>query len=162
MAVDMFLELDGIVGETLDVTFKPKKAIDVRGFNWGVSNTGTFHHGSGGGSGKANFQDLSVVKYTDKATADLLLACANGKHIAKGTLTVRKAGEKPLEYMKISMSQILVSSVETGSQTDDERQTERVLLNFAKVKVEYFMQSANGGKEPGGEMAYDIAGNAKV
>jgi type VI secretion system secreted protein Hcp len=162
MAVDMFLELDGIVGETLDVTFKPKKAIDVRGFNWGVSNTGTFHHGSGGGSGKANFQDLSIVKYTDKATADLLLACANGKHIAKGTLTVRKAGEKPLEYMKISMSQILVSSVETGSQTDDERQTERVLLNFAKVKVEYFMQSANGGKEPGGEMAYDIAGNAKV
>ena len=162
MAVDMFLELDGIIGETLDVTFKPKKAIDVRGFNWGVSNTGTFHHGSGGGSGKANFQDLSLVKYTDKATADLLLACANGKHIAKGTLTVRKAGEKPLEYMKISMSQILVSSVETGSQTDDERQTERVLLNFAKVKVEYFMQSANGGKEPGGEMAYDIAGNAKV
>jgi type VI secretion system secreted protein Hcp len=162
MAVDMFLELDGIVGETLDVAFKPKKAIDVRGFNWGVSNTGTFHHGSGGGSGKANFQDLSIVKYTDKATADLLLSCANGKHIAKGTLTVRKAGEKPLEYMKISMSQILVSSVETGSQTDDERQTERVLLNFAKVKVEYFVQSANGGKEPGGEMAFDIAGNAKV
>jgi type VI secretion system secreted protein Hcp len=162
MAVDMFLELDGIVGETLDVTFKPKKAIDVRGFNWGVSNTGTFHHGSGGGSGKANFQDLSIVKYTDKATADLLLACANGKHIAKGTLTVRKSGEKPLEYIKIGMSQILVSSVETGSQTDDERQTERVQLNFAKVKVEYFMQSANGGKEPGGEMAYDIAGNAKV
>jgi type VI secretion system secreted protein Hcp len=162
MAVDMFLELDGIVGESLDAVFKPKKAIDVRGFNWGVSNTGTFHHGSGGGSGKANFQDLSIVKYTDKATADLLLCCANGKHIAKGTLTVRKAGEKPLEYMKISMTQILVSSVETGSQADDERQTERLLLNFAKVKVEYFMQSANGGKEPGGEMAFDIAGNAKV
>jgi type VI secretion system secreted protein Hcp len=162
MAVDMFLELDGFVGETVDAAFKSKKAIDVRGFNWGVSNTGTFHHGSGGGSGKANFQDISIVKYVDKASADLWLACANGKHVPKGTLTVRKAGEKPLDYLKVSMTDILVSSVETGSQTDDERQTERVTLNFSKVKMEYFMQSANGGKEPGGEMAFDIAGNAKV
>jgi type VI secretion system secreted protein Hcp len=110
MAVDMFLELDGFAGETVDAAFKSK----------------------------------------------------NGKHVAKGTLTVRKAGEKPLDYLKISMTDILVSSVETGSQTDDERQIERLTLNFAKVKMEYFMQSASGGKEPGGEMAYDIAGNAKV
>src|SRR5688572_23608307 len=161
MAVDMFLELDGFAGETVDVAFKPKKAIDLRGFNWGLSNTGTFHHGSGGGSGKANFQDISVVKFTDKATADLMLVCANGKHIAKGVLTCRKAGEKPLEYMKITMTEVLVSSYTTGSAADDERHTETVTLNFAKVKVEYFMQNASGSKEPGGEMAFDIAGNSK-
>ena len=51
MAVDMFLELDGIKGETIDKVYKAKNAIDVRSFNWGLSNTGTFHHGSGGGSG---------------------------------------------------------------------------------------------------------------
>jgi type VI secretion system secreted protein Hcp len=161
MAVDMFLELDGIKGETLDKVYKGKNGIDVRSFNWGLANTGTFHHGSGGGSGKANFQDIAITKFTDKATADLMLVCANGKHIAKGVLTCRKAGENPLEYMKITMSEILVSSYNTGSATDDERQTETVTLNFAKVKVEYFMQNANGSKEPGGEMAYNIAGNAK-
>jgi type VI secretion system secreted protein Hcp len=150
MAVDMFLELDGIKGETIDKVYKPKNAMDVRSFNWGLSNTGTFHHGSGGGSGKANFQ-----------TADLMLMCANGKHIAKGVLTCRKAGEKPLEYMKITMSEVLVSSFATGSAADDERHTETITLNFAKVKVEYFMQNASGSKEPGGEMAFDIAGNSK-
>src|SRR5689334_17681861 len=114
MAVDMFLELEGVNGESLDKVFKSKKAIDVLSFNWGVSNTGTFHHGSGGGAGKANFQDLSITKYVDKATADLMLFGANGKHMNKGTLTCRKAGENPLEYLKISMEKILVSSYSTG------------------------------------------------
>ena len=65
------------------------------------SNTGTFHHGSGGGAGKANFQDISVTKYVDTASADLMLCLRNGKHIAKGKIIVRKAGENPLEYLTI-------------------------------------------------------------
>jgi type VI secretion system secreted protein Hcp len=157
----MFLELEGVKGESVDKVYKSKNAIDVLSWNWGVSNTGTFHHGSGGGAGKANFQDLSVTKYVDKATADLMLFSANGKHVAKGTLTCRKAGENPLEYMKISMEKILVSSYSTGGSVGDERSTETVTLNFAKVKVEYFMQGEKGGKEPGGQMSWDIAGNAK-
>lgn len=161
MAVDIFLELEGAKGETVDKVYKSKNAIDVLSWNWGISNTGTFHQGSGGGSGKANFQDISITKYTDKATADLMLFCANGKHMPKGVLTCRKAGENPLEYLKITMTQILVSSYSTGGAMSDERPTETVTLNFAKVKVEYFMQSATGGKEPGGQMSWDIAGNAK-
>jgi type VI secretion system secreted protein Hcp len=161
MAVDMFLELEGVKGETLDKVYKGKNAIDVLSWTWGVSNTGTFHHGSGGGAGKANFQDIAITKFVDKGTADLMMFCANGKHIPKGTLTCRKAGDNPLEYLKITMQQILVSSYATGSSAGDERTTETVSLNFAKVKVEYFMQNATGGKETGGEMAWDIAGNAK-
>src|SRR3990170_6779165 len=98
MAVDMFLKLTGVRGESVDSAHKGD--IDICSYNWGLSNSGTFHHGSGGGSGKANFQDVSVTKYVDKATADLMLACANGKHIAEGVLICRKAGEKPLEYLK--------------------------------------------------------------
>ena len=50
MAVDMFLELDGIKGETVDKAYKSKNAMDILAWSWGVSNTGTFHHGSGGGA----------------------------------------------------------------------------------------------------------------
>jgi type VI secretion system secreted protein Hcp len=160
MAVDLFLKLDGIKGESVDKTYKGE--IDALSWSWGCSNTGTFHSGSGGGAGKANFQDLSITKFTDKATADLMLACASGKHIANGTLICRKAGgDKALEYMKITMQKILVSSIGAGSSTGDERSTETVTLNFANVKVEYFVQSPTGGKEPGGQFAFDIAGNAK-
>ena len=39
-----------------------------------MSNTGTFHHGSGGGAGKANFQDIIVTKYIDMASPNLMLS----------------------------------------------------------------------------------------
>ena len=103
MAVDMFLELDGVKGETNDKTFKSKNAMDLLAWSWGMSNTGTFHSGTGGGAGKANFQDISVTKYIDLASPNLMLYCANGKHVGKGTITIRKAGENPLEYVKITM-----------------------------------------------------------
>src|SRR6185437_11998304 len=136
MAVDMFLELDGIKGETSDKAFKSKNAMDLLAWSWG-----TFHSGTGGGAGKANFQDISVTKYIDLASPNLMLYCANGKHVTKGTITIRKAGENPLEYLKISMKNILVTSYSTGGSGGEERLTENVSLNFAEVKVEYAQQT---------------------
>src|ERR1700674_1270308 len=112
MAVDMFLLLDGIKGESADKTHKGE--IDVLAWSWGLSNTGSFHQGEGGGAGKANFQDISFTKWVDKASADLLYHSASGKHVAKAKLTVRKAGENPLEYLTYEFENILVSSVSTG------------------------------------------------
>lgn len=159
MAVDMFLQLDGIKGESTD--HKHKESIDVLAWSWGLSNSGTFHSGSGGGSGKANFQDISISKYIDKASCDLMYHCASGKHIAKGTLTVRKAGDKPLEYLIIKFDKLLVSSVSTGGSGGEERLTENVTLNFAKVAVEYKIQDEKGAGKDGGTYTWDIAANTK-
>jgi type VI secretion system secreted protein Hcp len=159
MATDIFLELDGIKGESADA--KHKEAIDLLAWSWGLSNGGTFHSGSGGGSGKASFQDISFTKYIDKATADLMYACASGKHLKKGTLYVRKAGEKPLEYLTYTLEEILVSSFSSGSSSGEERATENVTLNFAKVKVQYKTQDTTGAGKDGGTFTWDIAANTK-
>jgi len=159
MAVDMFLELDGIKGESVDATHKDK--IDLLAWSWGLSNTGTFHHGSGGGAGKANFQDLSITKHIDKATTDLWYHAASGKHIVKGSLIVRKAGEKPLEYLVFKLSNILVTSVSTGGSGGEERLTETVSLNFAKVETQYKIQDEKGAGKDGGTFTWDIAKNTK-
>jgi len=160
MAVDMFLELPGVDGETVDKVYKDKKAMDVLAWSWGVSNQGTFHHGSGGGAGKANFQDLSVTKWIDKASASLLQACASGKHFDKAILTVRKAGEKPLEYIKLTMENVMVTNVSTGGSAGEERLTENVTLNFAKVKVTYKEQAPKGAQAKAPSVSWDIAANA--
>jgi len=160
MAVDMFLELDGIKGESSDKTHKGK--IDLLAYSWGLSNTGTFHIGSGGGSGKANFQDISVTKYVDAASSDLMLACSSGKHIAKGKLIVRKSGENPLEYVVFEFSKLLVSSISTGASTGEERLTENVTFNFAEVKHTYTAQSAEGGKGDTFPFGWNIAENVKL
>jgi type VI secretion system secreted protein Hcp len=159
MAVDMFLQLDGIKGESGDKTHKGE--IDVLAWSWGLSNSGTFHQGQGGGAGKANFQDISITKYVDKASADLLYACASGKHVAKGKMTVRKAGDNPLEYLTYEFESILVSSVSTGGSGGEERLTENVSLNFAKVKMEYWTQGAKGAKGENGNFSWDIPANVK-
>jgi type VI secretion system secreted protein Hcp len=155
----MFLELDGIKGESKDKTHKEK--IDVLAWSWGLSNSGTFHSGTGGGAGKANFQDMSVTKYIDKASTDLMYHCASGKHVAKGQLIVRKAGEKPLEYLVFKFTNLLVSSVTTGGSGGEDRLTENISLNFEKVEAAYKIQDEKGGGKDGGQFSWNIAENTK-
>jgi type VI secretion system secreted protein Hcp len=164
MAVDMFLVFDEgakIKGETQDKEYKKHGGIDVLAWSWGMSQSGTTHMGSGGGAGKANFQDLSFTHYVDMASADLLYASASGKHLDKATLTVRKAGENPLEYIILTMDEVIVTSISTGGSGGEDRLTENVTLNFAKVKVEYKEQTKTGVKGGQGQFTWDIAANAK-
>ena len=102
--------------------------------------------GSGSSAGKVTFNPFSITKHVDKATADLLYACASGKHLKKGTLYVRKAGEKPLEYLTVELEDIIVSHVSMGGSGSEDRLTENVTLNFATFHVKYAVQSKDGSK----------------
>jgi type VI secretion system secreted protein Hcp len=72
---------------------------------------------------------------------------------------VRKAGDKPLEYVKITMTDALVTSVSTGGSGGEDRLTENVTLNFAKFKYEYTPQKATGAGDATVDFGFDIATN---
>lgn len=157
MAVDMFLKLDKIDGESKD---KAKaKEIDILAWSWGMSQSGTMHMGGGGGGGKASFQDISCTTYYEKSTPKLMQLCSNGGHIASGTLTVRKAGGKQETTITYKMTDIIVTSVSTGGSGGEDRLTTNFSLNFAKVETEYFEQKQDGGLEPAVKFGYDIQKN---
>lgn len=160
MTVDMFLKCDGLVGESKDHAHEGE--MDVLAWSWGASNSGTMHTGGGGGAGKANVQDLSVTKYVDNASTDLLLACCNGKHYPEMILTVRKAGEKPLEYIKMTMKKCLITSVSTGGSGGEDRLTENVSINFATVETEYTEQKEDGTGGSPKRFGWDITKNEKL
>jgi type VI secretion system secreted protein Hcp len=157
MAVDMFIKIGAIKGECKD--HKHKDEIDVLAWSWGMSQSGSFHVGGGGGAGKANFQDISLTKWVDKSSPDLMLHCSNGKHIPECTLVVRKAGEQPLEYLTISMKKVMVTSVSTGGSGGEDRLTENVTLNFAQCKVKYIEQTDTGGEGAKPEYLWNIVTN---
>jgi type VI secretion system secreted protein Hcp len=157
MAVDMFLKLEGIKGEAADD--KHKDEIDVLAWSWGASQSGTTHVGGGSGAGKANFQDVSVTKYVDKSSHALLKAVAVGQHIPSALLTIRKAGEKPLEYIKFTMKNCLISSVSTGGSGGEDRLTENIAINFGNFQYEYTPQKADGSGDSVLPFAFDIALN---
>jgi len=159
MAVDMFLKLQDIKGEAQDK--KHEKEIDVLAWSWGMSQSGTTHLGGGGGAGKVSVQDLSFTHYVDSSSSQLMQFCENGGHITKGLLTVRKAGKTPLEYIKIDMEEIIVTSVSTGGSGGEDRLTENVTLNFAKFKVTYTPQKADGSGDTPVDHTWDIPGNAE-
>jgi type VI secretion system secreted protein Hcp len=160
MAVDMFLKLDGIKGESQD--HKHKDEIHIESFSWGMSQTGAHGTGGGGGAGKVAVHDISVSKNFDKSSTDLMLYCASGKHIPEGLITVRKAGDKPLEYLKIKLTDILISSVQESGHGSGDLLSESLSLNFAKFQVDYQEQKADGSGTPAGNMGWDIKKNEKV
>ena len=118
--------------------------------------------GGGAGAGKVNVQDLSFTKYIDLSSPDLMLACCNGKHFPEATLIVRKAGEKPLEYLKIKLSDIIVSGVQHAGHGGGDLMTKSLTLNFAKFQVEYQEQKPDGSGQKGGEMGWDVKANEKA
>ena len=162
MAFDVFLKFkDKITGESVGDGHKDE--IDVLAFSWGASNAGSGHTSTGGGTGKANVQDLSITKYVDKATCDLFKACMGGDHFGDAVLTVQKvAGSKakPIPYLVITMKDVMVTSVSTGGHGGgDDRLTESVTLNFAAVEMKYQKQKPDGTAEKGGQMSWNIAQN---
>ena len=160
MASDMFLMLDGIKGESSDD--KHKGEIDIESFSWGLAQTGSGNRGTGSGTGKVDVADIIITKRMDKSSPTLQLACANGKHIAKGKITMRKAGENPLDYLTVDLESILISSYQVGAAGGGhEVPSETISLNFVKVKTEYWTQSDKGAKGENANFSWDVAKNVK-
>jgi type VI secretion system secreted protein Hcp len=159
MAVDMFIKLTGIEGVSLDD--KHPGEIHIESFSWGMSQTGAHGVGGGGGAGKVSVHDISITKYVEKSSALLAEHCCNGKHIPEALITVRKAGEKPLEYLKIKLVDLLVSGIQFAGHGGGDQLTENVTLNFTKFYVDYFEQDEKGTGKAAGKTSWDVKKNAK-
>lgn len=135
-AADFFLELDGIKGESSDE--RHAGTIEIESFSWGASNPDG--SATGGGTGNVSFQDMTVTTKISKASPVLMLHCADGKHIAKAKLFVRKSGGDQQEYYTIVLEDVYITSVkQTGrtstASTSDDRPTEEVAFYYNKISV---------------------------
>jgi type VI secretion system secreted protein Hcp len=160
MAADFFLKIEGVEGESTDD--KHKNEIDVESWSWGETQSGTFSGGGGGGAGKVSMQDFNFVMRVNKASPKLMLACATGDHLKGATLTCRKAGGEQQEYMKITMTDLLVSSYQTGGSAGDVLPVDQISINFAKIEYEYKPQKPDGSLDSPVKVGYDLKLNKKV
>ena len=156
MASDIFAKIGDIKGESLDD--KHKDEIEILSFSWGVTNSGSAATGSGAGSGKATFQDLVVVHNIDKASPDLMRACATGTHLKEATITHRKAGKGQQEFLVVKMNDVIITGVTHGGATG-QPYSETVSLAFAKVDLEYKPQKPDGSLDASVVFKYDLKAN---
>jgi type VI secretion system secreted protein Hcp len=160
-AVDYFLKIDGIDGESLDD--KHKGDMQIQSWSWGASNAGSASTGSGGGSGKVAMQDFHFVIDYGKHSPKLMESCATGQHIKKAVLVCRKAGGKQEEYLKWTFTDILISGYQTGgSAHGGALPTDQCSFNFSKIEQEYKEQKADGSLGGTIKAGYDIKANKKV
>ncbi|WP_261529440.1 Hcp family type VI secretion system effector [Burkholderia multivorans] len=161
MAQDIFLKIDGINGESLDD--KHKDEIEILNWDWEILQESSMHSGSGGGAGKATVKDLTFEHNIDRASPNLMKYALTGKHIDQAVLVMRKAGGNPLEYLKLAMSDVIVTRVKpSGSKAGEEKSRETVSLSFSKVKQEYVVQNAQGGSGGAVTASFDIKGNKEA
>jgi type VI secretion system secreted protein Hcp len=162
VAIDLFLKIDGIPGESQDAQHKDE--IELESFSWGetqpVPHAAT---GAGAGAGRVEIHDFHFVARISKASPKLLLACASGQHLRQATLTARKAGATPFEFLVVKLSDLLVTSYDVGgSAHQDAPPVDQVSLHFAKIEVEYRPQKPDGSPDAPVKAGWDVANNRPV
>lgn len=157
MAVDMFLRIDSLEGESED--HNHGKEIELLSWNWAGAQTGTSGVGGGSGTGKVEVQDIEIKKRVDRSSPVIYKLCASGQHIASADLTVRKAGGDALEYMKVHLEDLMFTSYTVGGEPKDDQILETVRINFSRWGVTYTPQIAGGGGGPPVSGGWDLKKN---
>jgi len=155
MAIEYFLDLEGIKGESQAA--KHKDHIEIHSWSWGEHNP-TSVEGSGLSAGKVSFSELSITKPVDKASAKLLELCCTGKHIPKGTLFCAKStGDKnPVDYLKIALEEVHIASHQHGGSSGDPVGSESLSLAFLQMEYDYSIQQKDGSLVNAGKTKYHI------
>ncbi|WP_322023328.1 type VI secretion system tube protein Hcp [Burkholderia sp. BCC1977] len=154
MAQDIFLKLTGIKGESRDASHPDE--IEVLEWDWSAEQPSTTRSGTGGIGAKCTANDLTIEHYVDRASPILMLHCLKGNHIENAVLVARKAGRMPLEYLKITLDDVVITRINSVANFNMARPREEVQLSFAHIRQEYVVQNARG--RSGGTVAagYDI------
>lgn len=160
-AIDYYLKLEGIEGESQDERHRGE--IKLLSFSWGEDEPGieqlmAMSRGAGGGAGKVQFQDFHFATYINKASPKLMEAVATGKLIPEVVLTARKAGEKQPVFLEIKLTEVYITSYQTGGSSID-LPTDQVSFNFAKIEVKYWPQNEDGSLGAAVEFNWDLKAN---
>lgn len=141
MAIDNFLQLDGIDGEATQRDHRG--AIELLSWSWGMSNESPAGGGGGSGAGRAKAQSLLFVHRYDKASPPLLRHAASGRHIATAVLSARRSGAGARDFLKITLKEVMVVAIQMADNGDGP--VEQVALNFSDIAFAYTPQTPRGG-----------------
>ncbi len=153
--VEYFLKIDGIEGDSQNVRHKGE--IEVQSWSWGESQSGTANSGSGAGVGKVTLQPFQFTLHTSKASPKLFLAGASGQHLKTATLIGRQSGQEAIEFLKITLSDVLVSSF--GTSSDTSAPVDQLSLSYAKIVYEFTPQKADGSPDKIVKAGWDTKAN---
>ena len=143
-ATNVYLKLGDLKGESLDKDHKDW--IEVENFSWGVDNPSSFSIGQGGQATQAHISSLNISKACDASSVFLWQAATTGRHIEDATLSCLKLNSTTdrLEYLKVEMTDLMVSAVQWSGTGGEVQVREHLSLIFAEFKSTYSLQTDDG------------------
>lgn len=149
------LDIKTIEGDGQTTGFE--KQIDCTSFSFGASNTADANTSDGLTRSASNVQQISLASRVGKQSLNLMKAAVISQHIDTAVLHFTKtaADNKVVEWMKITMTNAVVSSYSVSS-TEDDMGYESTTLAFESFKAEYFLIDVKGAKTNGPTLDYNI------
>ena len=144
MAIEIFLKLDGISGESQKSG--AEQWIEIFSFSNGASNPSSVAFGTGSGAGKVDLSSLSLQKQLDVSSPDLFLHCCNGSHIATGKMNVREAtgSETTQVYFQYDLTEVFIDSISWGGAAGGGKPSESLSVSAKSLQVTYTPQNSDG------------------
>ena len=143
-AVDVFLKIGDIKGESVDS--KHKAEIDVLSWSWGVvgpiRNSAKQPQSPVGPAQPSCAEDISITKPVDNASPVLFAKAAAGVPIPTATISVRRSGEDAKDFLVITLSDVLITSVSQSGAGGGP--SESVSFGFSSAKISYTPQADTG------------------
>jgi type VI secretion system secreted protein Hcp len=160
MAIDVYLQIDGIKGESADAGHRDW--IECETVHWGIHQPKSATSSTGGGhtAERAELEELTFSKAADLSSPILMQHCAMGKTMPKAKLEFMRAdGDgKPVKYFEIELENVLIGSISPGIAAGT-LLNEHVSLKFSKVKWRYTQQKIGGGSGGSTIGGWDLAAN---
>jgi type VI secretion system secreted protein Hcp len=160
MAIDVYLQINGISGESNDD--RHRNWIECTSVHWGIAQPKSATASTGGGhtAERCEHSEISLTKLADLSSPLLLQTCSAGKTIPKAKLEFMRAdgqGER-VKYFEIDLENILIGHVTPGIE-EGEILTEHVGLKFSKVNWKYIQQRIGGGIAGNTVGGWDLSSN---
>ena len=161
MAGNLFLQIDGVSGECAEEGHGGW--IDVESYSEGLSSSSSASYGGGAGVGSVSYSDFHFVCQLEKAVPILMKSCADHKPFPTAKLHATKmgGGGKSWTYLEITLSEAVVTSVQMSGAMNSIPQVS-LSLAFSKIKTEYWMQTATGGKGSSTNAEWDQKKNTQA
>ena len=151
MAVDYYLKLDGIQGESQRDGHKNE--IQIYSWSWGASQVSSVSGSGGSGAGRADLSDFNIMCNFDKATPKFFKSVCAGTHIKTGTMTAIKAGEESKPYLKVDFKELFVTSLQISA--SGENPSVSVSFSYNEIKIDYSEQKEDGTITSTGAVTYN-------
>lgn len=149
---DYFLKIDGVDGESKDS--KHTNEIQLQDFKFSVVTRGRQGDYK---VGRPFFDDARFFAYVERSYPKLKELCANGSPVPKAILTCRKAGKTQLDYLRITLSNLFVTSCKLAS-PDAALPMMEFTISFARQEIEYKPQQQDGTLGGGITAMADLGG----